>query len=72
MVDEFDMHNPSGLNHVISVSAIGANDDFGCWATAGTTVDLCAPGESVYTTTASGGYGPASGTSFAHQLQQEL
>ena len=64
----FDMHNPSGLNHVISVSAIGANDDFGCWATAGTTVDLCAPGESVYTTTASGGYGPASGTSFSSPI----
>ena len=64
----FDLHNPSGLNHVISVSAIGPGDDFGCWATAGTTVDLCAPGESVYTTTASGGYGPASGTSFSSPI----
>jgi hypothetical protein len=62
---DFGMHYPSGLNHVISVSATGPGDNFGCWATAGETVDLCAPGESVYSTSLGGGYGSNWGTSFS-------
>ena len=62
---DFGMHHPSGLNHVISVSATGPGDNFGCWATAGETVDLCAPGESVYSTSLGGGYGSNWGTSFS-------
>ena len=62
---DFGIHYPSGLNHVISVSATGPGDNFGCWATAGQTVDLCAPGENVYTTNLGGGYYSAWGTSFA-------
>ena len=65
---DFGMHAPSGLNHVISVSATGPGDNFGCWATAGQTVDLCAPGESVYTTNLGGGYYSAWGTSFASPI----
>ena len=64
----FGMHNPSGLNHVISVSATGPGDNFGCWATAGETVDLCAPGESVYTTNIGGGYSSVWGTSFSSPI----
>ncbi len=64
----FDFHSPSGLNNVISVSAIGANDNFGCWATAGTTVDLCAPGESIRTTDLNGSYGSFLGTSFSSPI----
>ena len=41
----FDMHSPSACSNVISVSAIGPGDNFGCRATAGTTVGLRAPGE---------------------------
>jgi subtilisin family serine protease len=65
---DFGTHYPSGLNHVISVSATGPGDNFGCWATAGATVDLCAPGESVYTTSLGGGYGSVWGTSFASPI----
>ena len=61
----FDYHSPSGLDNVISVSATGAGDNFNCWATGGTTVDLCAPGENIQTTTLGGGYGSMWGTSFS-------
>ena len=64
----FESHYPSGLNHVISVSAIGPNDNFSCWATAGTTVDLCAPGESVWTTDVNNGYHSVWGTSFSSPM----
>jgi len=64
----FDLHSPSSCNNVISVSAIGPNDNFGCWATAGETVDLCAPGESVWTTNINGGYGSFWGTSFSSPI----
>ncbi|MBT4991496.1 MAG: S8 family serine peptidase [Candidatus Marinimicrobia bacterium] len=62
---DFDPHYPSGLNNVISVSATGNNDNFNCWATAGTTIDLCAPGESIRTTNVGGGYIYVDGTSFS-------
>jgi len=64
----FDYHTPSGLDNVISVSATGPNDNFGCWATAGETVDLCAPGESIMSTTLGGGYGNSWGTSFSSPI----
>ena len=62
---DFAFHTPSGLDNVISVSAVGPNDIFGCWATGGTTVDLCAPGESIITTDTGNGYASVRGTSFA-------
>ena len=58
----------AGLNNVVSVSAIGPGDNFNCWATAGTTVDLCAPGESVLTTSLNGSYGSYNGTSFSSPI----
>lgn len=64
----FDYHTPSGLDNVISVSATGPNDNFGCWATGGETVDLCAPGESIMATTLGGGYGNSWGTSFSSPI----
>ena len=64
----FDFHSPSGLNNVISVSATGPGDNFDCWATAGTTIDLCAPGESIRTTDLNSGYGSFSGTSFSSPI----
>ena len=65
---DFDLHTPSSCNNVISVSATGPNDNFGCWATAGETVDLCAPGESIWTTNVSGSYGSYWGTSFSSPI----
>ena len=64
----FDLHSPSCCNNVISVSAIGPGDNFGCWATAGETVDLCAPGEGVWTTNVNNGYGSYWGTSFSSPM----
>ena len=64
----FDYHAPSGLNNVLSVTATGPGDNFNCWATAGTTVDLCAPGENITTTSLGGGYGAAWGTSFSSPI----
>jgi len=64
----FDYHTPSGLNDVISVSATGPNDNFGCWATGGETVDLCAPGDGIWTTSLGGGYGQSWGTSFSSPI----
>jgi len=64
----FDTHYPSASEHVISVSATGPNDNFGCWATAGSTVDICAPGESIRTTNVNGGYTSVWGTSFSSPI----
>ena len=64
----FDFHSPSGLSNVISVTATGPNDNFGCWATAGETVDISAPGESIWTTSLGGGYGSMWGTSFSSPI----
>ena len=64
----FDFHAPSGLDNVISVSAIGPNDNFSCWATAGETVDLCAPGENIRTTSVGGGTVNVWGTSFSSPM----
>ena len=65
---DFAYHTPSGLDNVISVSAIGPNDNFSCWATGGETVDLCAPGESIITTDVNNDYRAANGTSFASPI----
>ena len=65
---DFDLHTPSACNNVMSVSAIGPGDNFGCWATAGETVDLCAPGESVWTTNVNNSYGSYWGTSFSSPM----
>lgn len=67
-VTNTDTHYPSGYDNVISVTATGNGDHFNCWATAGTTVDLGAPGENVRTTSGSGGYESAWGTSFSSPI----
>ncbi len=64
----FDTHYPSGYDNVISVTATGPGDHFNCWATAGPTVDLSAPGEGIWTTMVTNGYSSATGTSFSSPL----
>lgn len=49
----------------IVVSATGSSDVKASWSTYGQFVDIAAPGVSIYTTKRGGGYGAASGTSFA-------
>ena len=60
--------SPSSCEKVVCVTATGPGDNFGCWAHAGTTVDLCAPGENIRTTDVNSGYGVVSGTSFASPI----
>jgi subtilisin family serine protease len=64
----FDVHYPSGYDNVISVTATGPGDHFNCWATGGTTVDLCAPGENIMTTFVNNAYLAVDGTSFSSPI----
>jgi thermitase len=50
---------------VISVSATGRDDARTSWSSYGDYIDVAAPGEDIPTTVTGGGYGGASGTSFA-------
>ncbi len=51
--------------NVVTVSATDSNDALASWSNTGTPIDLAAPGVGIYTTTAGGGYGSVSGTSFS-------
>ena len=50
----FDTQYPAGYDNVISVSAVGPNDNFPCWL-AGGAADICAPRFYVVTTEIGGG-----------------
>ena len=50
---------------VITVAATDSNDTRASWSNYGDEIDISAPGVGIYTTTAGGGYGSVSGTSFA-------
>ncbi|MGE4509052.1 MAG: S8 family serine peptidase [Eubacteriaceae bacterium] len=56
---------PASYDGVISVAATDSSDGHPSFSQYNDKVDLSAPGSSVYTTTRSGAYGTASGTSFA-------
>ena len=65
---------PAAYEHVVSVSATQADDEFTNWSNYGSAVDVAAPGAAVTTTDCGGcstassgtpGYGAISGTSFA-------
>jgi hypothetical protein len=64
----FDLHSPSSCTNVISVTGTDPGDQFDCWATAGTTVDLSAPGWQIRTTNVGGGYTYTQGTSFSSPI----
>ncbi len=53
---------------LLVVSATGNNDARASWSSYGPSVDLAAPGVSIYTTTRNGGYSNASGTSFSSPI----
>jgi thermitase len=57
---------------VIVVGATRSNDSIASFSARGPSMDLVAPGESVYTTTTGSGYGSVSGTSFAAPLTAGL
>jgi len=50
---------------MITVSATDSGDNLTSWSSYGSFVDIAAPGAGIYTTVNGGGYGAASGTSFA-------
>ncbi|WP_397419947.1 S8 family serine peptidase, partial [Phenylobacterium sp.] len=55
-----------GFDAVIAVAAIGSTGSLASWSNFGmTSVDIAAPGASIYSTTLGGGYGTMSGTSMA-------
>ena len=63
--EEYSSHYPSSYENVISVCAIGCNGDWGNWATYHPTVDLAAPGESIYSVIIGNGYASWAGSSMA-------
>ena len=63
--EEYSSHYPSSYENVISVCAIGCNGDWGNWATYHPTVDLAAPGESIYSAIIGNGYASWMGSSMA-------
>lgn len=66
--------NTSGLvnyapsSALLVVSATDSNDKLASWSSYGPSVDVSAPGVSIYTTTRGGGYGNVSGTSFSSPI----
>lgn len=59
---------PASYNNVISVGATDSTNQCASFSQHNSLVDLCAPGEEVYTTTTDGGYESVSGTSFSSPI----
>ena len=63
--EQYGAHYPSSYDNCISVCAIGCSGQWGNWATYHYTVDLAAPGESIYSTIIGSGYEAWDGSSMA-------
>ena len=63
---------PAACKNVVSVSATTSGDLKASWSNFGPTVDVSAPGVSIYTTTKGGGYGSVSGTSISAPITAGL
>jgi hypothetical protein len=63
--EQYAAHYPSSYDNVISVCAIGCSGSWGGWATYHPSVDLAAPGESVYSAIIGSGYEMWDGSSMA-------
>lgn len=59
---------PAACDRVQAVSATNPGDDLASFSNHGSWIDFSAPGVSIYTTQEGGGYGYASGTSFASPI----
>lgn len=62
------LHAAAETATMIVVAATDAADQRASWSTYGPYIDLSAPGVGIWTTTAGGGYGAVSGTSFSSPL----
>ena len=70
---DFEPRYPAAYDNVISVTAMGPNNSFNCWANVHETVDIGAPGENIlctmpYDGTNSEMYAIGNGTSYATPL----
>jgi thermitase len=63
---------PAALNNVVGVSATDQYDNLTGWSSYGSSVDVSAPGVSIYTTANGGGCRYASGTSFSSPITAGL
>jgi len=59
---------PAACDNVVSVSSTEPNDTLSGFSNYGSWVDLAAPGDNILTTSAGGGYGGWSGTSFSSPI----
>lgn len=59
---------PASEDYILSVGATTSSDTCADFSNRNKAVDLCAPGAKICTTTTSGGYGLASGTSFSSPI----
>lgn len=66
--DVSSAHYPSSYTYVISVASTGSTDAKSSFSNYGTTVDVSAPGSSIYSTLPGNTYGYMSGTSMASPL----
>ena len=56
---------PASLNHVLSVAATNSNDEKASISNYGINIDVCAPGENIYSTWSNSSYVSLTGTSMA-------
>jgi hypothetical protein len=63
--EQYETGYPASYENVISVCAIGCNGQWGGWASYHPTVDLAAPGESIYSAIIGNGYASWNGSSMA-------
>ena len=61
----YGTHYPSSYENVISVTALGANDNWNHWANYHESVDLSSPGENIRSTVNNNNYSSWAGTSMA-------
>jgi len=65
-------HYPAAYNNVFSVASTGSTDVKSSFSCYGTWVDICAPGENIYSTVPNNSYGNMSGTSMATPITAGL
>ncbi|MDP2672122.1 MAG: S8 family serine peptidase [Candidatus Daviesbacteria bacterium] len=63
---------PASGTNVVAVGATDSNDQKASFSNTGTELDVVAPGQNIYTTTSSGSYIGANGTSFSSPLVAAL
>ena len=61
-------HYPAAFDNVMAVAALNGSLARASFSNYGPWVDIAAPGESIYSTLAGGGYGPMAGTSMASPI----